>query len=102
MARWTESARDERHLAEIQQQLPIGGIVELELSDGTPLEGVLRHENLGNNGGDGGWRYYGECEVDRDGQRYVVDLLDCNSARSVWSEEKAREYEDLGLIERHR
>lgn len=99
MARWTESFTDQQHLAKIVEQMPIGGIALLTLSDGTIIEGVLRRVNIGNNAGRGGWSYYGECEIEtRNNQRWVIDYLDVKSAVNIWSDTKAEEYERLGLI----
>ena len=99
MARWTSSHQEILHIANISQQMPIGGIVEIILQDGTRIEGVIRRINQGNNGGQGGWKYYGEVEIEtKDNRRWVVDYLDIKSARNIWSDSKAKEYEDLGLI----
>jgi hypothetical protein len=64
MARWTENYQDQQHLAKIVEQMPIGGIVQITLCDGTTIEGVLRRMNIGNNAGRGGWAYYGDCEIE--------------------------------------
>ncbi|WP_421174633.1 hypothetical protein [Aeromonas enteropelogenes] len=99
MARWTVTFDDQKHIATIGQQIPIGGIARIMLKDGTTIEGVLRRLNVGNNAGRGGWQYYGECEIEtKDRSRWVVDYLDINSATSFWNEEVAAEYEQLGLI----
>lgn len=99
MPRWTETHQDQVRIARIGQEIPIGGIVEITLIDGRRIEGVLQRTNMGNNAGQGGWQYYGECEIQsKDRQRWVIDYLDIESARNVWSEQKAEEYEGLGLI----
>ncbi len=99
MARWTESLQDQKQIAEIGTNMPIGGITLITLLDGTQVEGVLRRVNAGNNAGHGGWKYYGECEIqDRKNQRWVIDFLDMKSAIKIWNEAKAAEYEELGLI----
>ena len=99
MARWTESFADQEQIATVSQQMPVGGIVKMALADGTIVEGVLRRMNVGNNAGQGGWRYYGECEIEtKDRQRWVIDYLDVKSAASVSSEATTAEYERLGLI----
>lgn len=99
MARWTETKQDIMHIVNISKEIPIGGIVELELVDGTLIEGVPRRTNQGNNGGQGGWKYYGEIEIEtKENYIRVIDYLDIKSARNVWSNEKAKEYEELGLI----
>jgi len=99
MARWTESFADQKQIATVSQQMPVGGIVKLVLADGTAVEGVLRRMNVGNNAGQGGWRYYGECEIEtKDRQRWVIDYLDVKSAANAWSDATATEYERLGLI----
>lgn len=99
MARWTNTYKDTIHLTTISEQMPIAGIVRLELLNGIILEGVIRRLHLGNNAGEGGWKYYGECELeDVNKQRYVVDYLDIMNAKNIWTDEKAKEYEALGLI----
>lgn len=100
MPRWTEIRQDQVRIAKISQEMLIGGIVEITLIDNRMFEGVLQRINMGNNAGQGGWQYYGECEIQtKDRQRWVIDFLDIKIARSVWGEEKAKEYENLGLIE---
>lgn len=100
MPRWTTTLQEQVRIAEVSRDLPIGGLVEIELIDGGRLEGVLHRSNVGNNAGTGGWQYYGECEVQsKGGQRWVVDFLDIASVRNAWSEQLAAEYEELGLIE---
>jgi len=99
MARWSETIAEVKHLAQISTQMPIGGIVLITLLDGRAIEGVLRRENLGNNAGEGGWRYYGECEIEtKDRRRLVIDFLDIKTVTSAWTESTAAEYERLGLI----
>lgn len=99
MARWTETFADQKHIATISQQMPIGGIALIVLHDGTAIEGVLRRTHSGNNAGQGGWQYYGECEIEtKDHSRRVIDFLDIKSATSAWNEATAAEYERLGLI----
>jgi len=99
MARWTSSLQEIKHISNVSQQMPIGGIAEIILQDGTRIEGVIRRINQGNNAGQGGWKYYGEVEIEtKDNNRRVIDYLDIKSANNIWSDEKAKEYEDLGLI----
>lgn len=99
MARWTETAADQKHMARIASEIPIGGITRIVLNDGTVIEGVLRRMNVGNNAGRGGWQYYGECEIEtKDNSLSVVDYLDIKSASRMWNETIAAEYERLGLI----
>jgi len=99
MARWTESNQDQIQIAKVSQEMPIGGLVEITLLNGEKFEGVLQRSNLGNNAGQGGWQYYGECEIQtKDHQRWVIDFLDIESAQNIWSDEKAKEYKGLGLI----
>lgn len=99
MARWTETFADQKHMATISPQIPVGGITRIVLNDGTVIEGVLRRMNVGNNAGRGGWQYYGECEIEtKDHSRWVIDYLDIKSASSMWNEAIAAEYERLGLI----
>lgn len=99
MARWTETPSDQKQISTISQQMLVGGIVKIVLIDGTVVEGVLRRINIGNNAGRGGWRYYGECELEtKDHSRWVIDYLDIKSAANAWNESTAAEYERLGLI----
>jgi len=68
------------------------------LTDGSTIEGVIRRMSFGNNAGRGGWRYYGEYELESiDGNRWVVDVLDIESARDVW-QSRSTAYEAEGLI----
>lgn len=86
-------------LARISEQMPIGGIVLIALRNGATIEGVLRRVNIGNNAGQGGWRYHGECEIEaKDRQRWVIDYLDMESVTNVW-DTRSKEYEKLGLIQ---
>lgn len=99
MPRWTETYQDQVRIAKISRDMPIGGLVEITLESKRCIEGVLHRSHSGNNAGRDGWQYYGECEVQtKEGQRWVIDFLDIESVRSIWSEEKAQEYEGLGLI----
>jgi hypothetical protein len=78
--------------------MPIAGIVLVKLESGATVEGVLRRMNVGNHAGEGGWRYYGECELeDKNKQRWVIDYLDVESVANVWNS-RSQEYERLGLI----
>lgn len=85
MARFTASHAELVHLASIQKELPIAGIMEAKLIDGRTFEGVIRRASFGNNAGEGGiWRYYGEYEIQGiDGQHWVIDVLDISSANSA-------------------
>lgn len=99
MARWTETFADLNHMAAISQQIPVGDIVRIVLNDGTVSEGVFRRMNVENNGGQGGWKYSGECELEtKEHSRLVLDLLDIKSASSLWNDATATEFERLGLI----
>ena len=99
MARWTESVSDQRQVAVISQQMPVGFIVKITLCDGNVIEGVLRRVSAGNNAGRGGWKYYGECEIEmKDRKRWVIDYLDIQSVVSISNDQVSLEYEQLGLI----
>lgn len=99
MVQWTETNKDVLHIVKISKEMPIAGIVELELVDGKHIEGVLRKVNIGNNAGRGGWKYYGELEIETKRKKIcVIDYLNIKSAKNVWSNDKAKEYEELGLI----
>ena len=56
MPRWTQTHDDQIHLSRISQDMPVGGIVEITLTDGTCIEGVLHRSNIGNNPGRNGWQ----------------------------------------------
>jgi hypothetical protein len=99
MARFTQTLQDQLHLSDVSRQMPIGGIVSITLLDGRVVEGVMRRESIGNNGGQGGWQYHGECEIEtKSRDRLVIDFLDVKSATNAWNESTATEYENLGLI----
>jgi hypothetical protein len=99
MARWTENFADLNHIADISRQIPIGDIAHIALKDGTTIEGIVRRVNLDNNAGQGGWKYCGECEVEKkDHSHLTLDFLDIKAASSLWDDPTAAEYERLGLI----
>lgn len=99
MARWTENFADLNHMADICKQIPIGEIAHIVLADGTTVEGVVRRVDLDNNGGQGGWKYRGLCEIEKkDRTRLMLDFLDIRSASSMWDDPTATEYERLGLV----
>ena len=92
MARWTANIDDVKRIADISQQMPLAGIVQLILRNDQVVEGVMRGFHVGNNAGDGGWRYYGEVTVQtKDNGTVTIDYLDIKFARSAWSEQKAKE-----------
>lgn len=98
MARWTETHADLVRIASAPKEIPVAGIVSIRLSDGSTIEGVIRRVNFGNNAGRGGWRYYGEYELESiDGSRWVVDVLDIELAHNVW-ESRHADYEAAGRI----
>lgn len=98
MARWTETHADIIHMATVPKEIPISGIVSMRLKDDSIIEGVIRRMNFGNNAGHGGWRYYGEYELETiDRHRWVIDVLDIDSAHDVWQSRHA-DYEAAGLI----
>lgn len=99
MARFTRTYADQQHLARVSTQMPIGGIVKIVLTTRVTLEGVLRRETCGNNAGNGGWQYYGECEIeDKSCARHVVDYLDIDDVISISDAHTLEQYERLGLI----
>ena len=84
MPRWTENTADQNHMDTISSHIPVGDIVHIVLKDGMALEGVFRRMNIENNGGEGGWKFRGECEIEtKDHTRHVLDYLDIRSASSV-------------------
>ena len=99
MARLTQNHDEVMHLVNISRQIPIGGIARITLLNGTIIEGVTRRISQGNNAGRGGWQYYGELEIEtKNNERRVIDYLEIKSALNIWSDSKATEYEQLGLI----
>jgi hypothetical protein len=99
MPRWTENTADQNHMDTISGHIPVGDIVHIVLKDGTALEGVFRRMSIENNGGEGGWKFRGECEIEtKDHTRHVLDYLDIRSASSVWNDPVSAEYQKLGLI----
>lgn len=99
MARWTENSADQNHMVTIVQRIPVGGIVRIVLNDGTTFDGVFRRMNIDHNGGQGGWKFRGECELEtKDHSRFVLDFLDIRSATSIWNDPVSAEYQRLGLI----
>ncbi|MFZ2307549.1 MAG: hypothetical protein WAW73_07280 [Rhodoferax sp.] len=99
MARWTETADDARRIARVVREMPLSGIVSVTLLNGTRIDGVLRKVSVGNNAGEGGWRYYGECEVEtKDRKVFAIDFIDVELAIDAWNATTVAEYERLGLI----
>ena len=99
MPRWTENTADQNHMDTISSHIPVGDIVHIVLKDGTALEGVFRRMSIENNGGEGGWKFRGECEIEtKDHTRHVLDYLDIRSASSVWNDPVSAQYQKLGLI----
>lgn len=98
MARWTSTHADVIHMATVPREIPIAGIVEMRLKSGETIEGIIRRVSFGNNAGQGGWQYYGEYEIETiSKQRFVIDVLDIESARAV-PESRCADYEAQGLI----
>lgn len=98
MARWTETHADLVRISALTKDMPVAGIVSMRLSGGSTIEGVIRRMSFGNNAGRGGWSYYGEYELESiDGTRWVVDVLDVESAHDVWQSRHA-DYEAAGRI----
>ena len=99
MPRWTQSTADQDHMDTISKHIPVGDIFRIVLKDGTTLEGVFRRMNIENNGGEGGWKFRGECEIEtKDHARHVLDYFDIRSASSLWNDPVSAEYQRLGLI----
>jgi hypothetical protein len=99
MARFTRTIAEQQNLARISMQMPVGGIVRVVLTNGFTLEGVLRGCSSGNNAGQGGWQYYGECQIDdKTGSRHTVDYLDIDDVIALNDAQMLADYERLGLI----
>lgn len=99
MPRWTQTREDQDHIAKVAREMPISAIVYITLINGKSFEGVLRRVNAGNNAGEGGWQYYGECEIESlDCKRRIIDYLDIEFVTNAWSDEKAAKYAEAGLI----
>jgi hypothetical protein len=85
-------------MATVPKEIPFAGIVEMRLKNGEAIEGVIRRMNFGNNAGQGGWQYYGEYEIETiNKQRWVIDVLDIESARAA-PQSRYADYEAQGLI----
>lgn len=68
--------------------------------EGLTLEGVLRNISVGNNAGQGGWQYYGECQIDdKAGTRHILDYLDIDDVIALNDTHTLDQYERLGLIQ---
>lgn len=99
MARFTRTIAEQQNLARISTQMPVGGIVRIVLASGLTLEGVLRSISCGNNAGQGGWKYYGECQIeDKTGTRHTLDYLDIDDVIALNDAHTLDQYERLGLI----
>lgn len=99
MARLTETISEQQNLTRISTKMPVGGIVRVVLANGSTLEGVLRGSACGNNAGEGGWKYYGECQIqDKTGKYLTVDYLDVEDVIALNDAHSLEQYERLGLI----
>lgn len=100
MPQWAQTHDEIVHLVETSKKIPIGGIAEITLNNGQIIEGIIRRTSQGNNAGrDGHWCYYGEIEVEtKEKLRWVLDYSEITDAKNVWTKEKSKEYEKLGLI----
>jgi len=102
MARFTNTNAEVHHLVKIQDQMPLWGIVELELQDGQTIEGVIIRSSIGNNAGSAGnsWptSYYAEVAVKSlDGRTWLIDFLDVKRARDVTAH-LMPDFEKVGLV----
>jgi hypothetical protein len=80
MARWTSSYNEQKQFAQINRDIPIFGRVQIILHNEKIIEGLICGHRVGNNAGQGGWEYYGVCEVAvGDGPRLLIDYLDIKS-----------------------
>ncbi|CAN7171982.1 hypothetical protein [Rhizobium leguminosarum] len=98
MARWTDSYEDMVRIARVGREIPPISIVAIALTNGKHLEGVIRRIDFGNNAGDGGWRYYGEVEIEGPDGRFVIDYLDIEAVHDLWARRKD-DYARAGLIQ---
>lgn len=101
MARFTKTIVEQQHVSRISTQMPFGGIVRMVLTSGMTVEGALRSNSDGNNGGKGGvWQYCGECVFeDKSRKQHLVDYLDIEEVIPMNDEYTLGEYHKLGLIE---
>jgi hypothetical protein len=99
MARWTSSRNDELKIAKANEQIPVGGILRIKLTNGTIVEGVLRGMRVGNDAGQGGvWKYYGESDLQTLGKQTItVDHLDIDTVENIW-DEAHEQYVSEGII----
>lgn len=101
MPRWATTREEQIHVARISQNMPIGGIVLVELSSGAaPFQAVLRGERAGNNAGQGGvWKYYGEIDVETlSGERHTLDYFDLKNVTRVSDSAVMDMFHRAGLI----
>ena len=101
MARFSTTHVEQQHLDRIYTQMPPGGIVTMILKGGITLEGALRSNFEGNNGGEGGvWQNCGECRIeDKSRKQHIVDYLDIEEVIPMNDEYTLGEYHKLGLIQ---
>jgi hypothetical protein len=101
MARWATTNNEIEHIVNISNSIPPGGLAEITLSNNQVIEGVITKRTQGNNAGrEGYWSYYGEIEfTTKDGDNLIIDFLDMSNIINIWSQQKAKEYEELGLIQ---
>ncbi|MFG1213643.1 hypothetical protein V5F72_19360 [Xanthobacter flavus] len=102
MARLTESTFELQHLLELHNQVPIWGIVELVLMNGSVIEGVIISMKFANNAGstENGFptRYSAEVTIKTiSGKIFTVDYLDLKFARNV-TDRRIDDYHKAGIL----
>lgn len=102
MTRYTVSNAEIIHLVKMNEQIPMTGIVLLELMNGQTIEGLITAMSTGNNAGKAtnasATQYYGNMKVtSADGKSSTIDFLDVKSARDV-SIQRMPEFERLGIV----
>lgn len=86
MARFTSNHSEVRHIARINEMMPVYGVVRITLTDGQEFEGAIRSFHVGNNGRAGGglsapWQFFGEVTIETlDGGLFAIDYLDIERA----------------------
>mgnify|MGYP001300071499 CR=1 FL=1 len=100
MSRFTSSRGEVQHLFNIQKQVPVWGIVEIELLDGRTIEGLITSFSIGNTAGSAGpLSHYAEVTIQTiDRQTLTIDYLDVKAARNL-TKTRLPAYEAAGLAQ---
>lgn len=101
MVRHADSLAEIKYLSDISEQIPVTGIAEFMLMDGTRIEGLIKTRRSGNNAGNNRsatlTAYYAEVTIQNiDGSQHLINYLDVASARDM-TEARLVDYEKAGL-----